>query len=95
MPNTTLRIFVFIETSFRSEDLNHALERRFFENPAILALEDDSHTSISAYAHVTGILFKITTVKHSESRVRKPSTPLSMVKFRIFQRKNEKGSNKN
>lgn len=71
MSNTTLRIFIFIETSFRSEDFNHALEHRFFENPAILALEDDSHTSISAYAHVTGILFKITTVKHSESLVMK------------------------
>ncbi len=71
MQNTTLRIFIFIETNFRSEDFNHALEHRFFENPAILALEDDSHTSISAYAHVTGILFKITTVRHSEDRVMK------------------------
>lgn len=71
MPHTTLRIFIFIETSFRSEDFNHALEHRFFENPAILALEDDSHTVISAYAHVTGILFKITTVKHSEVQVMK------------------------
>lgn len=71
MPQTTLRIFIFIETNFRSEDLNHSLEHRFFENPAILALEDDSHTVISAYAHVTGILFKITTVKHSESEILK------------------------
>lgn len=71
MPNTTLRIFIFVETSFRSEDFNHALEHRFFENSAVLALEDDSHTVISAYAHVTGILFKITTVKHSEERVMK------------------------
>lgn len=71
MSNTTLRIFIFIETSFRSEDFNHALEHRFFENSAVLSLEDDSHTSISAYAHVTGIVFKITTVKHSESRVMK------------------------
>lgn len=71
MSNTTLRIFIFIETNFRSEDFNHALEHRFFENSAVLALEDDSHTVISAYAHVTGILFKITTVRHSEDRVMK------------------------
>lgn len=71
MTNSTLRIFIFIETSFRSEDFNHALEHRFFENEAVLALEDDSHTVISAYAHVTGILFKVTTVRHSEEEILK------------------------
>lgn len=67
-PHTT-RIFVFLESMYCSEDFHHAVEHRFFEHESIKNLENEEHTSISAYAHVTGILFKIITARWSKEYV--------------------------
>lgn len=69
MKQTTLRIYLFIESAFRNEDFHHAVEHRIFEHESIRELENEEHTSISAFAHVTGIFFKIVSAKWGEEEI--------------------------
>lgn len=47
------------------------MEHRFFEHEAARALENEEHTSISAFAHITGIYFRIVTQRWSSEEILK------------------------
>lgn len=64
-----LRIYIFVESAYQNESLHHAIEHRFFEHDSIRVLENGEHTELSAYAHITGILFKIKTIKYSKQEI--------------------------
>ena len=69
MHQSSLRIYLFIESVYHNEDIHHTIEHRFFEHPAIRVLEDPAHTELTAFAHMTGILFIIKTIKHTEKEI--------------------------
>ncbi len=62
-------VHLYLESAFRNEDFHHAVEHRFFEHEVIKDFENEEHTSISAFAHVTGIYFKIVTQKWSSGEI--------------------------
>lgn len=62
-------VHLYLESAFRNEDFHHTVEHRFFEHEVIKDFENEEHTSISAFAHVTGIYFKIVTQKWSSGEI--------------------------
>lgn len=69
MSEGIITVHLYLESAFRNEDFHHAVEHRFFEHEAIRDFENEEHTSISAFAHVTGIYFKIVTQKWSSGEI--------------------------